>query len=159
MDLELFDTAGTPTYSLACHTGFYEGDRSFNYSGEFECRLASLYSGELYSNLLTSDRRQTADWLSRARFFTYDLIGECRDLPHLGNVRSFRLRHMKITLAFFDEEITFEEEGDDRYAVLESFSFRVQVVRDTSAHSPIAYEIGYRHLPEKYPGSSSECLP
>src|SRR5207253_255266 len=48
-------TDGRDLYKLECHTWRYEGDPDFDYSGDFECRLTSLYSKESYSTLLTDD--------------------------------------------------------------------------------------------------------
>ena len=46
---------GRPLYKLQCHPAGYTGDRDFDYSGDFECRLSSVGFTDRYSTLLTED--------------------------------------------------------------------------------------------------------
>src|SRR5271157_1884814 len=70
VDLSILGTDNRPLYALKC-LGLrrFRDDLSFNWSGEFNCRLTSLYSQDYYSTLLTENPAQEADWDSRGRFF------------------------------------------------------------------------------------------
>lgn len=132
---------GKPLYKVACHTAYYEGDRDFDYSGDFECRLKSLYSKDRYSTLFTDNPNQSRDWESRARIFAEELIGNCGDYPEYGRVRHFRLRGMNITFEF--SELRFKESqgpGVKRGKEWELASFRFDFTAepDPTAVSPIA---------------------
>jgi hypothetical protein len=98
VDLVLLGGDGKGLYSLQCHNYTYEGDPDFVYSGEFECKLVPVNGPETYSTLFTENPRQSADWDSRARFFSSDLVGDCADYPDYGAKRNFRLRGMHIIL-------------------------------------------------------------
>jgi len=104
--LQIVGQNGAPLYLLECFLNAYgHEDRDFDYSGDFECRLTSLYSKETYSTLLTEDQDQTRDWQSRGRFFVEDLVGSCAEYPEYGRTRNFRLREMNLTLEIKDFQI------------------------------------------------------
>ena len=60
-------------YTLSCHSGDFEDASGFNYSGLLACRLASLYSKESVSTLLTATLKQSTDWHNRGRFMDWHL--------------------------------------------------------------------------------------
>jgi hypothetical protein len=105
VSLKLRSIDGVPVYLLQCHSAGYEGDPDFDYSGDFECRLSSLDGRDTYSTLLTEDVQQSKDWESRGRFFAADLYGDCAKIPNFGEVRSFELRNMRLTLKVVDSQI------------------------------------------------------
>jgi hypothetical protein len=111
----------------------YEGDPSFDYSGDFECRLTPLYTTTRYSTLLTDNQQQTRDWESRARFLAPELTGRCGDFAEYGRVRTFRLRGMSIRLSLGGIKIS----ADPSFP-LRSFRFAVAVTPDASAVTEIA---------------------
>ncbi len=139
--LEILGVDGKPLYLLQCHTKEYEGDRAFVYSGDFECRLKSLYELDKYSTLLTEDPLQSRDWESRARVFAEELLGACGRYPEYGRVRHFRLRRMRLTFEFSDlrfERRSIREVWEGKPAELRSFHFGVRVEPDPGALSTIA---------------------
>ncbi len=149
--LTLRDENGTPKYLLECGSIFYDGNSNVYFSGDFECRLESLYSTETVSTLFAYDKEHTRDWENRALFYAEHFVGDCRRSPYGGEPRVLRLRSMKIVLEIFDEELAFEEvEGRRRYARFVSFRFRVRVSRDDDAIRHITDEIGFDDLPIWY---------
>lgn len=143
-DWELTDLSGRPLYGLRCHSAGYTGDPGFDYSGDFECRLVSLYSKEVFSTLLTENPDQHHDWDSRGRFLSQELDGECARIPEFGARRTFRLRGMRIALEMKDVVLGPEIAGLRR-RTLASFTFIVDVRSDPTARSEIAERI---NLPE-----------
>jgi hypothetical protein len=135
---------GRPLYRLACHTSDYSGDSDFDYSGDFECRLTSLYSTESYSTLLTDNPDQSRDWQSRGRFLAEELIGKCGAYPEYGLVRHFRFRGMRITLALsgpvFDTVMAVTRV---KRLGLQSFRLNFAADPDSGATSPIAEPPAY----------------
>lgn len=124
-------SGGRPLYNLQCHSAGYTGDPAFDYSGDFECRLSSVYRRDVYSTLLTEDVNQSRDWESRGRFFAAQLRGECAQVAEFGANRTFRLRGMDLTLAIADPK--FNENGK-----LTSLGLTVTVRPDAGARRPIA---------------------
>ncbi len=125
--------AGRAAYKIDC--GTYETPiGAFDYSGEFECRLISLYQLMKYSTLFTENPHQDADWESRARFFAKEVVDPCGQIPNFGRVRTFALRGMKVTLELSD--IRFAGQGKD--LKLKSFDFTISVDEDKNAQSAIA---------------------
>ena len=157
VDLEILDQEGTPKYKLECHNYLYDAGTEFTYSGDFECRLASLYSEEYVSTLFAYSAEQSADWESRAIFYASHFIGECRVSPFGGKARIFRLRNMRITLEIHDESIKLAEEGNKVFAEFDKFSFRVSVARDSVAERSIADDVSPDELP-KWFHRPSMCL-
>ncbi|MBF0559300.1 MAG: hypothetical protein HQL08_11030 [Nitrospirae bacterium] len=138
-----------PLYKVECHTDNYEGDPDFDYSGDFECRLTSLYSIETYSTLLTDNPKQSRDWESRGRFLVQEIIGECADYPEYGLVRHFRLRGMEITLTI--KKPVFGKAIKKGRPELKSFNFAVNVKPDSSARTKIAEPVPYIKPPRANP--------
>jgi hypothetical protein len=121
---------GRDLYTLQCHSAGYEGDSSFDYSGDFECRLILSEGKNTYSTLLTEDLDQSRDWESRGRFFAASLKGECAKIPEFGAVRNFTLRGMRLTLRILDP--TFQDNK------LHSLKLAVAVAPDPNAHRAVA---------------------
>jgi len=144
---------GKPLYLVECHTSDYEGDPGFDYSGDFECRLTSKYSKEVYSTLLTDNPRQSRDWQSRGRFLAEELVGNCADYPEYGRVRHFRLRGMKLTLEM--SNLKFKADNDKgrgkQRPQLNSFRFDIQVELDSTAKSAIAEPAPFAEPPRIHP--------
>jgi hypothetical protein len=128
-----------PLYRFECHNRLYQRDPTFDYSGDFECRLMPLYTTTTYSTLFTEIQQQTRDWESRARFFVSELAGRCGDFAEYGRVRTFRFRGMSIRLSLgdIDTERSVETTLDPSFP-LRSFRFSVAVTPDASAVSEIA---------------------
>jgi hypothetical protein len=132
---------GHPLYRLECHTFSYS-DPDFDYSGDFECRLVSLYSKEPWSTLLTDEPQQSRDWQSRGRFLASELEGACDKYPEYGAVRHFRLRGMQLTLEISDFKLVSKEiaksQSGDPIPRFQSFRLHIKATPDTSAASEIA---------------------
>lgn len=120
-----------PLYKLQCHSAGYTGDSAFDYSGDFECRLSSLYRRDVYSTLLTEDVNQSRDWESRGRFFAAQLHGPCATVPEFGADRDFKLRGMDLSLRVSDP--TFTGTGK-----LQALRLTVTIRPDAAARRPIA---------------------
>jgi hypothetical protein len=130
ISLQIKARDGRALYTLQCHSAGYKGDSSFDYSGDFECRLILSDGQNTYSTLLTEDLDQSRDWESRGRFFAASLRGECAKIPEFGAVRNFTLRGMRLTLRIFDP--TFQDNK------LLSLKLAVAVAPDPNAHRAIA---------------------
>jgi hypothetical protein len=132
ISLDIKSAGGAPLYTLQCHSaGNSPEPASFDYSGDFECKLSSVGGLEPYSTLLTEDAHQSRDWESRGRFFSSELRGDCARIPEFGAVRDFRLRGMNLTLHIVDP--TFTERGK-----LSSLKLTVTVRPDPHARRQIA---------------------
>jgi hypothetical protein len=135
------DTNGHPLYRLECHTFTYS-DPDFDYSGDFECRLVSLYSKEPWSTLLTDDPQQTRDWQSRGRFLAAELEGTCGKYPEYGTVRHFRLRAMQLTLEISNFKLlpkdVAKSGSGESLPRFQSFRLHIKAAPDISATSEIA---------------------
>jgi hypothetical protein len=153
--LQIVGQNGAPLYLLECFLNAYgHEDRDFDYSGDFECRLTSLYSKETYSTLLTEDKEQTRDWQSRGRFFVEDLVGSCAEYPEYGRIRHFRLRNMSITIEIKDFQIELGSSATnipwnrDRIKELDLI---VTVASDMTATTEIAEPTKYIEPPRLHP--------
>lgn len=130
ISLHIKTRGGRDLYTLQCHSAGYEGDSSFNYSGDFECRLILSSGQNTYSTLLTEDLDQSRDWESRGRFFSASLRGECAKIPEFGAVRNFKLRGMRLTLRILDPKFQNNK--------LRSLKLSVAIAPDPYAHRVIA---------------------
>ncbi len=148
--LNIVDKNGIPQYILECGSHLYDGNPDIYFSGDFECRLESLYSLETVSTLFAYDKDHTRDWENRALFYAEHFVGDCRLSPHGGQPRALGLRNMEIVLEIFDEKLTFEKAGGRRYANFASFRFRVKVSQDDDAIRHITDDIGFDDLPIWY---------
>jgi hypothetical protein len=139
--IKIRGNSGKPLYLLECHSAGYNRDPSFDYSGDFECRLTDLINRASFSTLLTEDEKQSRDWESRGRFFLRSITGKCAQIPQFGSRRSFRLRGMVITLQIRNPII-----GPD--ILLKSLSLAVSVRPDAGAKRQIAERV---QLPRSFP--------
>ena len=160
--LTVTSTEGKPVYALKCHTFAYEGDPSFDYSGDFECRLTSSREDDVYSTLLTEASDQSRDWQSRGRFLAEELEGACKNYPEFGATRHFRLRGMRVTLAIRDIELknnsTAMKPSHLASPRFKSFKFNVQIEPDEGAVSGIAEPIPYDYPARKRPDTKDPSL-
>lgn len=150
---------GKPLYLIECHTWEYEKDPDFDYSGDFECRLTSLYSPNYYSTLFTDNPKATRDWESRARFLVEELQDKCGDYPEYGRVRHFCLRGMKITLTINDLKIKTSAVADvvtGKKQKIQSFRFDLSVEPYPAAISEIAEPVPYAEPPYEHPGDAHD---
>ena len=147
VDLTIRDTDGNPRYRLECNDHFYDGNPDFTFSGDFECMLESLYSSETVSTLFAYAEDQSADWESRAIFYAAHFMGDCKSSPYGGKPRTFRLRNMKIVLRIYDEKVVVEKKTGGPLADFSSFSFGIEVSRDSRADRYIADDVGREDLP------------
>lgn len=153
------DKNGKPLYLVECHSAGYEGDRDFDYSGDFECRLKSLYSKEAYSTLFTDNPKQSRDWQSRARVFAEELVGQCGDYPEYGRIRHFRLRGMLITLTFSEVHFKNSRDGNLKsgsHPEFESFQFDLTVEPDSAASSAITERVPFVEPPRAHPSDPND---
>jgi hypothetical protein len=146
---------GKPLYLLECRINAYDHqDPNFDYSGDFECRLTSLYSKESISTLLTEEEHPTRDWQSRGRFLLEELAGKCADYPEYGKVRHFRLRGMELTIAveaYTTEEGSAAKNGPWHRDRIEKMRFTIKVTPCATALSPIAEPVRYAAPPRAHP--------
>lgn len=119
-----------PLYALKCHSGLYEADKDFNYSGLLDCRLVSLYSKEAVSSLLTDTAKQTSDWHDRGRFLSAHLRQGCATYPDWGGRRSFRLRGMDIVI---DVSNVSRDISPGKENSIRSYTVDVTVKNDSAA--------------------------
>ncbi len=152
VDLSIPSTDSRSVYRIECHQLGYE-DPAFDYSGDFECRLTSLYSKETYSTLFTDDPKQSRDWQSRARFLSEELVGSCADYPEYGRTRTFKLRGMDITIGL--STIVVEQSTHPR-PTLKSFNLQISIVPDPAATTPIAAPVSYKEPPYRHPGDNND---
>lgn len=160
--LQILGADDRPLYLLACQGREVEAGDDFEYSGDFECRLTSLYSKDRFSTLFTENPKQQKDWESRGRFFSEELVGNCAEYPEYGRVRNFRLRGMAIRLELSDLVFQRGRRLGDTWdsTLIRSFRFRVVVQPDRSALSAIAKRIAFPPPPYLYPekdGSPLDC--
>jgi hypothetical protein len=112
---------------------------AFEFSGDFECALHSVDKSDRFDTLLTELPNADADWQSRGRFLSSQLLPPCGNYDQLGRTRTFRLRGFRLTLSLsrieFDKKLT--SIWNDAPA-LRSFDLKVEVATDESAVSEIA---------------------
>jgi hypothetical protein len=143
VELTITGIAGDPLYQLECHPRDYAGDPAFDYSGDFECRLYSLYSKDTYSTLLTDNPHPTRDWQSRGRFVAPELMGACAQDPEYGAVRNFQLRNMQIRLVLSEVSFDRVNVGSTAVPVLDEFDFEIVVRPDKTAQTEIAARVPF----------------
>lgn len=150
-------------YCISCHNDHYSDtliDPDFYFSGEFECRLTALYRWDSFSTLFTEDPHQSADWESRARFFSYEIVGDCANYPDYGRVRNFCLRRMQITLEIsdmtFDTSYIRRDSASVQDLDLSSFTFDIRVKSDTTANTGITEPTPYAEPPIVNPGTDND---
>jgi len=143
----LLGSDGTPLYSIDCHTFLYDQDSNFQYSGDFECKLASLYSQDAYTTLFTDDPDQDADWQSRARFLGIEVVDKCGSYPEFGRTRHFSLRGMEITLEISGVKLRTDYDAPKvrQVPAFEAFKFLIRVQRGPSATGGIAASVPYSY--------------
>jgi hypothetical protein len=136
----IYGPEGQQLYRIECRSRDQEGHADFIYSGDFECRLVSLYSHEAHSSLFLENPHATRDWESRARFLAEDLVGACAQRPGWGSSRQFRLRGMRVTLALSDISVerTTDRASGQGTLELRSFWFTLAVEPDAQATTAIA---------------------
>lgn len=135
LSLIIKSVTNKPLYALTCHSGSFNDDSEFDYSGLIACRLSSLYSKEVVSTLLTETMKQTSDWGNRGRFLVKHLLPGCAKYPNWGSKRTFYLRSMELVLSIDDESFAQSSDGKE---LLKSYSLNVIVRPDPSAVTSIA---------------------
>lgn len=140
--LEIKGKNGKPLYLLECYLNAIDReDNDFNYTGDFECRLTSLFDDYYaYRNLLTDQNPQVRDWHSRGVFHIEELkpmIVEGVQIEYLsyGRIRNFRLRGMNIFLKV-KNFILYKSIG--KKARIKNLDFEVTILPDSTAKSAIA---------------------
>jgi hypothetical protein len=153
-------TTREPAYRVDCHHGGYDLDSTFDYSGDFECRLLPLYASTKYSTLFTEDPAQSRDWESRARFLADQLVGGCATYPEWGRIRHFRVRGMRITLELDRIAIGYDSIPNSRTTrpVLKAFGFSINVVPDSTVTSEITEPAGVQEPPYVHPEEEGNYL-
>ncbi len=161
LTLQLSSPDNKPLYLLYCEGAGVKTkiNTESEFTGDFECRLSSLYSTERWSTLL-SEKQHTKVWESRGRFLADELYGKCADYPEYGRVRTFRLRGMRIRFELSNMVFARGRRRGDTWdgILLSSFHFRITVQPDQTAQSPIAESISYKYPPELYPGKDGSPL-
>lgn len=149
----IYSPQGAALYTLECHSGEYEGDRQFDYSGLFHCRLRSKSSTDLLASLLFESSHPTSDWEGRARFLLGEVLGDCAKVPDWGAVRHFHLRHMDIRLSVTDVSMNKR----DHQVEVGSFTFSYDIRQDPAAGTSL---VAPSTVPEPaWFGSEKACWP
>jgi hypothetical protein len=148
----IYGMDGKPIYRLQCGS-FDTVSGDFNYSGDFECALQTVPADYSHSTYLTEDVHQDRDGQSRGRFFANEVDAHCRNITDFGQIRTFSLRRMELTLALSNIEF-------DRTQTplrFKSFDFTFIVKPDDTATSAIAksplLDTRWRRLPCKLDNS------
>ena len=137
---------GKMLYHFECSTPNIAVQRKiqFDYTGDFSCRLWS--PADPRHQTLLVENLDDNDWMSRARFFAYELVDVCREYPEFGRLRHFRLRGMFLTLALDDVHLEPKESTQEHKTrlALTSFRLNVSIRPDSTAKSTIAEQPNVR---------------
>jgi hypothetical protein len=154
VSLFIKDSVGLPIYKLVCHSGNYDDDSEYNFSGTFQCALFAVRGEKPTSgNLLAADTKdeKSTDWWNRGRMRAAQLIGECLAFPEYGTIRHFKLRGMVIVFQF--ENLEWSKPPDHQSdPIISKFTFKLDVAPAKSARSSVA------EVP-KGPKPPSSCYP
>ncbi len=138
--MTIFNMSADALYYLECYShSVAPQTNAFDFSGDFECALHSVDKSDSFDTLLTEMPHANADWESRGRFLSSQLLPPCGDYEELGRIRTFRLRGFRLTLNL--SRVVFDKErrnlwNDD--PALKSFDLKIEVAKDASAISDIA---------------------
>lgn len=132
------DIKGVPVYKFECHSGTYDDDSEWDFSGAYQCVMFAIKpDGSLTSSDLlaanTEDELST-DWWNRGRMRAAQLRGKCLAYPEYSTLRHFRLRGMLITISFTDLAWG-PVKGQDGAPLLTRFRFTLDVAPDKAARS------------------------
>jgi hypothetical protein len=95
-------------YIVECGNPFAKDPRmrNFEWSGDFECRVARPGIGYLPdAQLLIWSAQGTVEWESRGRFWWNELTPNCINFPDWGGTRVYRFRYMRITIRITNPKI------------------------------------------------------
>jgi hypothetical protein len=129
---------GRTAYIVECGNPFAKDPRmrKFDWSGDFECRVAK--PGIAYlpdAQLLAGSTHVTSDWESRGRFWWNELTPDCISFPGWGGTRVYRFRHMRITIRITNPNV-------DPYRpsthILQGLDVEISGRYDESANRPVA---------------------
>lgn len=133
-DLVVRSAKGRALYRLVCRSGEYEGGDYGNFSGFFQCKLLDLNTG---ADIFRPAPEWNRDW-TRARFYTYSIIGGCKDHPEYGHLRTFAARGMKVRIDIHDLV-----PKENMASLFEKYRFALDIAidRDDTAQTPfVGYE-------------------
>lgn len=158
ISLNIESPTGRQLYRVTCHGSGYEGDPTFDYSGDFECRLLSLYSQDVPSSLFAERADASRDWETRARFLAEELVDDCALYPEYGNVRTFRLRGMRIVLAVSEAKFGVQTvpSTSAQRKTLRTFRFALTAYPDSGARTPIVEPVPFGEPPYRHPTDPSD---
>jgi hypothetical protein len=146
-ELRIVNSSGEAAYVLRCIGSdlIDEYLEIFEYTGDFECSLTSLYSEDHYGTLLTENPRQEHLWESRGRFFWSELTGVCGQYSEYNTTRHFRLRGMELKLQITDMQFNPPDNKTDPegHHAMKSFRFSVSAKPDMTALSAIAEPVPF----------------
>ena len=132
------DLHGVPVYKFECHSGTYDDDSEWDFSGAYQCVLfATKPDGSLTgSDLLAANTEDelSTDWWNRGRMRAEQLRGKCLAYPEYSTLRHFRLRGMLITFRFTDLGWGPAKDQDGK-PLLTRFTFALDVVPERAAQS------------------------
>lgn len=138
--MTILSASASPLYFLECYShSVAPPTDGFDFSGDFECALHSLDKSDRYDTLLTELPNANADWESRGRFLTDQLLPPCGDYKELGRTRNFHLRGFRLTLSL--SRVVFDKDRMNLWKdgpALKSFDLKIKVASDDSAASGIA---------------------
>jgi hypothetical protein len=146
---DVMDSTGRPVYLFVCRNVDDESVANVIYAGDLDCRLMPA-GPEREENLLVEEESLAA-WYSRARMFAKELTGACASYPEHGLIRHFKLRGMRLTMAF--ERVAFGNDGK-----LASYVLHLTASPDSTATSAIAESSGYLDPNVARPGRSCSVV-
>lgn len=143
LQFPILTLGGNTAYRVECANPFVKDPRfrSFDWSGDFECRVAKPEARSLPDvQLLAESTHVTAEWESRGRFWWNELTPDCIDFPDWGGTRVYRFRHMQITIRITNPNIVppTPDSRKSHFHILRGLEVEVSGRYDEAAKRPVA---------------------
>ena len=150
LQFPVFALDGETAYVVECANPFVKDPRfkNFDWSGDFECRVAKPGARFLPDvQFLAESTQVTSDWESRGRFWWNELTPDCFGFPDWGGTRVYRFRHMRITIQITNPKIVLPSPDSRRsfFHILRGLSVEISGRYDGTADKPVA---GLTRIPE-----------
>jgi hypothetical protein len=138
LQFPVFTLDGKTAYIVECGNPFAKDPRmrNFEWSGDFECRVARPGIGYLPdAQLLIRSTQEAAEWESRGRFWWTELTPDCIAFPDWGGTRVYRFRHMRITIRITNPKI---DQNQGSLHILQGLDVEIRGRFDEAANRPVA---------------------
>jgi hypothetical protein len=158
LDFPIVDVSGATVYRMQCTNPFAMNatDSGFDWSGDFECRVflpQARFMPDVQLLALTTSSTQS-DWESRGRFFWNQLTPDCIGVPEWGGTRTYRFRHMRITIQISEPQIVPPKSFTDNkefWTSLRGFHLDIAGHFDSAASPAVAGPAHTGQPPPLYP--------